>query len=119
MKPAMKTKPQRSKYRNFLDGDDEDPMSGVVNLFDVAMVFAAVLLFALLNSSNVKDLFTEEDYMIIKNPGKNNMEILNKEGVKLEKYQMSDENMAGEGSRLGVCYKLENGEVVYVPEEGI
>ncbi len=112
----MKINSRKSKYSNFFSDEDEDPMSGVGNLFDVAMVFAVVLLFALLQSSNVKELFTDDDYMVIKNPGKENMEILNKEGVKLEKYKMSEENTSGEGSRLGVCYKLDNGEVVYVPE---
>lgn len=38
------------------DSEDDDPMSGVANLFDTAMVFAVALLLALVMSYNVPEL---------------------------------------------------------------
>ncbi len=106
-----------SRYKNFLQSADDDPLGGVANLFDVAMVFAVALILAMFHALNVPELLTAtDDVTIVKNPGKPNMEIIKKEGVKLEKYRMTDQRMNGQGQRLGVCYKLANGEVVYVPE---
>ena len=44
------------------------------------------------------------------------MEIIRKKGIKLERYHISDREAGGEGQRLGICYQLADGEVVYVPE---
>jgi hypothetical protein len=107
---------KKSKYNNFLEEGDEDPISSVANLFDVAMVFSIALILALMNTAHVREMLVSEDYIVVKNPGKDDMEILKKEGVKLEKYKMSQDNMAGEGQKLGICYRLDNGEVVYIPE---
>jgi len=94
-----------------------DPMSGVANLFDVAMVFAVALLLAMFAASSVPELlFSDDDLTIVKNAGQEDMEIIRKKGVKLERYRMSEEKAGGAGHRLGICYRLENGDVVYVPE---
>jgi len=55
---------------------------------------------------------------LVKNPGKPDMEIITKKGVKIETYRMTPEDMQGQGQRLGICYRLSNGEVVYVPDTG-
>jgi len=59
----------------------------------------------------------EKDVTIVKNPGRQNMEIIKKEGEKISRYTTSH-NFSGEGKgkRVGVAYELENGEIVYVPE---
>ena len=108
-------KPRR--YRQFIKTADEDPLGGVANLFDVAMVFAVALILALFNALQVPELLTSPDEVtLVKNPGKPDMEIIRKKGLKLETYRMSHETMEGQGQRLGICYRLANGEVVYVPE---
>ncbi len=110
----------RGRYKNFLQDVDDDPLGGVANLFDVAMVFAVALILAMFHALNVPELLTAtDDITIVKNPGKPNMEIIKKDGIKLEKYKMTKEQMDGQGQRLGICYKLANGEVVYVPESVI
>lgn len=107
------------RYTSFLDGAGDDPMSGVANLFDVAMVFAVALILGVFHVLNVPEMLNSADEVtIIKNPGKANMEILQKKGLKLEKFTMSDEDMGGDGMRLGVCYRMADGEMVYVPDEG-
>jgi len=97
---------------------EEDPLSSVANLFDVAMVFAVTLLLAMVSALQVPELFfAQQEMTLVKNPGRPDMEIIKKDGVKLERYRISDRPGSGEGQRLGICYRLENGDVIYVPEQ--
>ena len=98
--------------------DDGDPMSVVSNLFDVAMVFAVALMVALVSRFNMTEMFSQEDFTMVKNPGKENMEIITKEGEKINRYTPSEDNdkSANKGKRVGVAYELENGDIIYVPE---
>ena len=106
--------------RNLLRrADDDDPMSVVSNLFDVAMVFAVALMVALVTRYNMTEMFSKEDFTIVKNPGKPDMEIITKEGEKINRYTPSDEQNSSDsklGRRVGTAYELENGEIIYVPE---
>lgn len=65
--------------------EDSDPMSVVSNLFDVAMVFAVALMVALVTRYNMTEMFSQEDFTMVKNPGKENMEIITKEGQKINR----------------------------------
>ena len=110
----------RSKRRSgkFFKEEDTDPLSVVVNLFDVAMVFAVALMVAMVMHLNMTEVFTQEDFTIVKNPGKDNMEIITKEGSQINKYTPSETQCSEKtkGKRVGVAYELENGEIIYVPE---
>lgn len=99
-------------------GEDSDPMSVVSNLFDVAMVFAVALMVALVSRYNMTEMFSQEDFTMVKNPGKDNMEIITKEGEKINRYTPSEDSdpSSGKGKRVGVVYELENGDIIYVPE---
>ena len=99
------------------DGDD-NPMGMLTNLFDVAMVFAVALMVAIVMHFNMSEIFSTEDYTMVKNPGEDNMEIVTKKGDKMERYTPSEtQNGAGNrGRRVGSAYQLESGEVIYVPE---
>ena len=66
-------KPTRRKSK-FAVQEDSDPLSVVVNLFDVAMVFAVALMVAMVMHMNMTEVFTQEDFTVVKNPGKENME---------------------------------------------
>ena len=108
---------RKRRITKFSGEEDTDPLSVVVNLFDVAMVFAVALMVAMVMHMNMTEVFTQEDYTIVKNPGKENMEIITKEGNKINKYTPLDEQSSGsKGRRVGVAYELENGEIIYVPE---
>jgi Uncharacterized conserved protein len=101
----------------FFKEEDTDPLSVIVNLFDVAMVFAVALMVAMVMHMGMTEVFTQEDYTIVKNPGKENMEIITKEGNKINKYTPSEEQTTGtKGRKVGTAYELENGEIIYVPE---
>ena len=106
--------------RNLLKRDGEnDPMSVVSNLFDVAMVFAVALMVALVSRYNMTEMFSREDFTMVKNPGRENMEIITKEGERINRYTPSEDQAPQSGKRgrkVGVAYELENGEIIYVPE---
>ena len=102
----------------FSEKEDTDPLSVVVNLFDVAMVFAVALMVAMVMHLNMTEVFTQEDYTTVKNPGKENMEIITKEGNRINKYTPSEEQSTEQkkGKRVGIAYELENGEILYIPD---
>ena len=108
------------KRRLLRKGEDSDPMSVVSNLFDVAMVFAVALMVALVSRYNMTEMFSQEDFTMVKNPGKENMDIITKEGQKINKYTQSenqDAKSGKKGKKVGIAYELDNGEIIYVPEE--
>lgn len=116
-----KIKTGRKMRRRRLIGkeEDNDPMSVVGNLFDVAMVFAVALMVALVTRYDMTEMFSKEDFTIVKNPGQENMEIITKEGEKISRYTPSenqDDASGRRGRRVGVAYELEDGEIIYVPE---
>ncbi len=107
-----------SRAKKFLNDDDFDPMATVSNLFDVAMVFALALMVALVSRYNMNEMFSKDDFTMVKNPGKETMEIITKKGEKIETYKASDnsEKSGNKGKRVGTAYQLENGEIIYIPE---
>lgn len=100
--------------------EDSDPLSVVVNLFDVAMVFAVALMVANVMNMGMTEYFTKDDFTIVKNPGQDNMEIITREGGAVSKYSLSDQSSDDSdnkrGRRVGIAYEMENGEIIYVPE---
>ncbi len=105
--------------RNLLKKEeDSDPISVVSNLFDVAMVFAVALMVALVTRYNMTEMLSKEDFTMVKNPGKENMEIITKEGKKINRYTPSENQQQSgtRGKKVGIAYELENGEIIYVPE---
>ncbi len=105
-----------NKKISFLDDDDVDPMSGLVNLFDVAMVFAVALMVAFVIQSRMTEFLTAEDATFVKNAGKENMEIIVKKDNKITRYKSEKTSGSGKGERVGIAYRLESGEIIYVPE---
>ena len=88
------------------------------NLFDAAMVFAVALMVALVARFNISEIFTKEDFTMVKNPGKADMEIITREGGRIKRYTPSEEKEPSgrRGRRVGIAYELEDGEIIYVPE---
>jgi len=108
---------RRSRLGVLSDCEDEDPMNGVANLFDTAMIFAVALLLALVVSYNVPELLQPEaSVTIVKNPGDPNMQIIIKDLDQIKVLNMTDKIAGGQGTKMGTAYRLENGQVVYVPE---
>jgi len=96
------------------DGDD-DPMSGVANLFDVAMVFAVGLLLMVLIYFSMPELLTPEDVTVVK-INEHNVEIIAKHGEKIEKLEMSNETVETEiVGKFGTIYKTKDGGYLLTP----
>ena len=96
------------------DDESMNPMLSVVNLVDLFLVIIAALLIFI--AQNPLNPFQEEDVIVIKNPGKANMEMMIKEGEKIEKYESNGKIGQGNGIKAGVAYRMKDGSMVYVPE---
>ncbi len=93
-----------------------DPLDGIVNLFDVAIVLAVGFLVAALAAAGVSGLLTNKNMTIVTNPGTPEMQVIVKEGDTITKLDMqSGAQVEGMGTLIGSFYKLADGTVVYVP----
>lgn len=96
------------------DLETDDPILSVVNIIDVFLVIIAALLLAVAN--NPLNPFTSDKVTVIKNPGQPNMEMVVKDGRKIEHYKSSGQIGQGQGEKAGIAYRLKDGSMVYVPE---
>lgn len=85
------------------------------------MVFAVALMVALVSRFNMTEMFSKEDFTMVKNPGKENMEIITKEGQEIKKYTPSeDQKTSGKrGKKVGVAYQLEMERLSMCRNKGI
>lgn len=91
----------------------------MINLFDVSMALVVALILAAAGGGSLAEIaahMSQQDVTIVTNPGRPDMEMIVKRGKKIERLRASDEQGVGRGLRLGTAYRLESGEVVYVPE---
>lgn len=101
------------------NADDANPLEMLTNLFDVAMVFAVGLMVALVARYNMSEIFSRDDFTIVKNPGTPEMEVITKQGEEIHRYSPSenaDPSAGALGQRVGTAYRLPSGEVIYIPE---
>jgi hypothetical protein len=101
------------------EGDDGDPLVSMVNLFDVSMALVVALILAAAGGGSLAEIaahMSRKDVTIVTNPGQPDMEMIVKRGNKIERLRASEEQGWGRGLRLGTAYRLESGEVVYVPD---
>jgi hypothetical protein len=91
----------------------------MINLFDVSMALVVALILAAAGGGNLAEItahMSQHDVTIVTNPGQPDMEMIVKRGQKIERLRATGEQGWGRGQRLGTAYRLESGEVVYVPE---
>ena len=97
---------------------EEDPLSGVANLFDMSIVFIVGLMVTLFSVYSMADLIDPESDVTMVKTDKNGMkEIIVKKGTQIDAYKVTGETMTGDGERLGTAYRLPNGEIIYVPDD--
>ncbi|MBM3515490.1 MAG: DUF2149 domain-containing protein [Alphaproteobacteria bacterium] len=98
--------------------DDVDPLCSLGNLFDVAMILAVGFMVATVSYLNIADLLAKDEFTMVKNPGKPDMEIITKDQQKITRYAATDQQAepGARGKRVGAAYQLESGEIIYVPE---
>lgn len=96
--------------------EDDDPMSSVANLFDVAMVFALGLMVMLLTYLSIPEVLTQTDMVIVKNPGQPNMEVIVKSNEQIEKLDMGNATVEMEiVGEIGTIYETKGGGMMYSP----
>jgi len=122
LKSDMPSKtPMRKDVRSGLGllrgAGEDDPLAGVANLFDTGIVFALGFLVALVSALNLLAMFDPQSKVTItteKSDG--SLEIVVKDGQKTTVQRVTKQIGSGDGTRLGVAYRLADGTVVYVPE---
>ncbi len=98
--------------------ESNDPLSGVANLFDLGLVFIVGLIFTLISAYHMQDLFVQDSELtIMKKSSSGQMEIITKKGQKIDARKVSEKTSQGRGTRLGTAFRLEDGSMIYVPEE--
>lgn len=70
------------RYKAFDNDEDCDPLTGLINLFDAAMVFAVALMVAFVIQSRMTEFLTSQDVTYVKNAGKPDMEIIVKRTIR-------------------------------------
>ena len=96
----------------------EDPLLGVANLFDVALVFIVALLLSLMATYQILDFFNPESEITIMKKVKDQWRIITKKGKEIKVKKVTDRKVGGdEGVRLGTAYQLKDGRVIYIPDQ--
>lgn len=96
---------------------EEDPLAGVANLFDVSVVFIVGLMITIFSVYNLGDLLdAKSEVTMVKTDAAGQQEIIVKRGRTVTAYKLSGKVGSGDGTRLGVAYRLADGQVIYVPD---
>jgi hypothetical protein len=95
-----------------------DPMESMGNLFDVAILLAVGFLVVALTGFGLSEVISGEDVTIVKNPGHSDMEIITRTAGEVERLERTDDLNEGRGYAIGTVYRLEDGSVIWVPQEG-
>lgn len=100
----------------FIDDEDaDDPMLSVINLIDLFLVVIGILMVTI--AQNPLNPFSRDKVVVVENPGEADMRITIKDGQELTRYESNGEVGQGQGSRAGVTYHLDDGRMIYVPED--
>ncbi len=101
-----------------LEEVEEDPLSGIANLFDVSVVFIVGLMISLFSVYRMGDLVNPDtEVTMVMTNAQGEQEIITKRGPVIEAYRVTTESLSGgDGERLGVAYRLPDGQIIYVPE---
>ena len=95
-------------HQRLLAGVDENPLTGVANLFDVAMVFAVALLMALIvRLPTMAILSADEEITILRNPGSRTW----KSSTAMRKHSSTTESATTiDGPRRAIGRRLSTGQ---------
>jgi hypothetical protein len=91
-----------------------DPLDGLVNLFDLAIVLGVAFLLAALASLRLTGVLGGQSVAVVQTPGSNEETIIVKNGSTLQVTHLTNEQVAGQGTRLGTVYRLQDGRLVLV-----
>jgi hypothetical protein len=91
--------------------EENDPLAGLVNLFDLWMVFSIALLIVFAGSSRRSTSPNGDPSRI------GDLQSVNlPRAQSIKQYRVSQEKLEGSGEKLGTAYRLASGEIVCVPD---
>jgi len=93
-----------------------DPLDGLVNLFDLAIVLSVAFLLAALASLKLTSLLGQKDITVVARTANGREVIIEKHGNQVKVLHVTSEEATGTGVPLGTVYQLKDGRVVYVPD---
>jgi hypothetical protein len=102
------------RLRRWQAHDEADPLAGLVNLFDLWMVFSIAILIVFAGLSRRREPATADDGR----PAGARQSAALHQAQPLRRFRLSRDQLQGTGERLGTAYRLPSGEVVCVPEDG-
>jgi len=108
-------RPAFMRSRTGLADTHPDPMEYMGNLFDVAILIGVGFLVLALTGFGLNELLSKDTVTIVKNPGQPNMEIITKQGSRIERLKATNEQAQGTGIPVGTVYRLKDGSMVWVP----
>jgi len=100
---------RKRRVRRWDSHDENDPLAGLVNLFDLWMVFSIAVLIVFAGSirrPSASMARTADSARSVDLP----------RAQSIRQYRVSQEKLQGSGERLGTAYRLPSGEVVCVPD---
>jgi hypothetical protein len=101
-----------------LGNDAGDPMASIANLLDIFLVFIVAMLLSFLSAFHMEDMLSpDSNVTIMKQSSDGEITIINKEAARIQAVRMTKTEAEGKGTRLGVAYRLEDGSMVYLPDE--
>lgn len=97
---------------------EEDPLAGIANLFDVSVVFIVGLMVSLFSVYRMGDLMDPDtEVTMVMTNAAGQSEIIVKKGNEIQAYEVTGEQLEGDGEKLGTAYRLANGQIIYVPDD--
>jgi hypothetical protein len=93
-------------------------MTSVANLTDIFLVFIVALLVSFLSAYHLEDLLAQDSKVtVMKETTDGEITVITKQAEKIEAVKITRTEAEGRGVRLGVAYRLEDGGMVYLPDE--
>jgi hypothetical protein len=99
-------------------GEADDPMESIANLLDVFLVFIVALMVSFLSVFQLQELLSPDSSVtVVKQSADGEITLVTKQAQKIQAVKMTRSEAEGKGVRLGVAYKLEDGSMIYLPDE--
>lgn len=95
--------------RRWESHDENDPLAGLVNLFDLWMVFSIAILIVFAGATRRSGGGAPS-----RSGARQAFNLPRAQAIK--QYRVSQEKLEGSGEKLGTAYRLASGEVVCVPD---
>lgn len=104
------------KVRRWHSDQEDDPLSGLVNLFDVWIVVVVALMLALAKTTSNLEAFSASRPNSLDEAAQISVPAEDSQSIPMPNHRTSEQELTGKGVRLGTAYRLESGEIVYTPE---